>query len=136
MKVKIKKYLCTLDEFRVGSELNLKNGDIIKDYFILSYLGKGSFGSVMKAENIQTKKIVAIKVIKKNPVFYKQGLVEIEFLNIIRDRDPLDEFGFGFYSPPLLPLCYCYTYLLLLFIIIIIIIIIYIIPLLLIVKLK
>ena len=49
----------------------------------------------MKAISLETNKVFAIKIIKKNPMFYKQGLVEIEFLTLIREKDPLDDNGIG-----------------------------------------
>ena len=48
------------DDF--DSNLNL----ILCDYDILSVLGEGTFGKVLKAVHIQTKKKVAIKMMSEN----------------------------------------------------------------------
>ena len=57
---------------------------MVNNYKILSKLGKGSFGSVYKVQNIYTEKIYAMKVIQKYDVTYQDGdqsfLKEIEIL--------------------------------------------------------
>jgi len=47
-------------------------------------LGKGTFGQVVKCQNIKTKEIVALKIIKNIPTYYNQSLVEVTILDIVR----------------------------------------------------
>jgi len=46
-------------------------------------LGKGTFGQVVKCQNVKTKEIVALKVIKNKPAYYNQSLVEVAILEIV-----------------------------------------------------
>jgi len=50
----------------------------------LDILGKGTFGQVVKCQNVKTKEIVALKVIKNKPAYYNQSLVEVAILDIVR----------------------------------------------------
>ena len=47
-------------------------------------MGKGTFGQVVKCQNVKTKEIVALKVIKNKPAYYNQSLVEVAILDIVR----------------------------------------------------
>ena len=71
--LKMKKYLTKADR-----------GTIEDNYKIISKLGKGSFGSVFKVQNIKTNEIRALKVIKKTSIIYQDDdhkfLKEIEIL--------------------------------------------------------
>lgn len=57
----------------LGTEENRK-------YLALNILGKGTFGQVVKCQNMVTKEIVAVKVIKNKPAFLNQSLMEVSIL--------------------------------------------------------
>ena len=50
-------------------------------------LGKGSFGSVVKAQDYKTNSTVAIKIIRNKMRFHKQGMIEIKILSALRKKD-------------------------------------------------
>jgi dual specificity protein kinase YAK1 len=52
-------------------------------YLILDILGQGTFGQVVKCQNLKTSEHVAIKVIKNKPAYYNQSLVEIAILEMV-----------------------------------------------------
>lgn len=58
--------------------------NFIVRYEIECVLGKGSFGQVVKAIDLETNEDVAIKVIKNKPAFFKQAKGKktcLKFLN-------------------------------------------------------
>jgi hypothetical protein len=55
-------------------------------YEILSILGKGSFGVVLKCFDWKTSQHVAIKLIRNKKRFHHQALVEVKILEHLRDR--------------------------------------------------
>ncbi|KAH6562149.1 hypothetical protein BASA62_009356 [Batrachochytrium salamandrivorans] len=57
-------------------------------YEILSLLGKGSFGQVLKCYDHKSKTNVALKIIRNKKRFEKQGAIEVKILKKIRDEDP------------------------------------------------
>jgi len=57
-------------------------------YEIISLLGKGSFGKVLKCYDHKEKNYVAVKIIKNKKKFEKQGMVEVKILDAIKSRDP------------------------------------------------
>jgi len=59
-------------------------------YEIISMLGKGSFGKVLKCYDHKEKNYVAVKIIKNKKRFEKQGMVEVKVLDAIKSRDPDD----------------------------------------------
>ncbi|KAJ2995354.1 dual specificity protein kinase yak1 [Globomyces sp. JEL0801] len=64
-----------------------------QDYDYILYvndiLGSGTFGQVVKCQNIKTKDLVALKVIKNKPAYYNQSLVEVAILDLINKKyDP------------------------------------------------
>ena len=72
-----------------------KIGDRLEDhYIILSKLGKGGFGNVYKVQNIETKKMCAMKVVRKQIIKFQDDdqkflkeieiLVKLEHPNIIK----------------------------------------------------
>jgi len=60
-------------------------------YEILSKLGKGAFGDVYKAYDHATKQFVALKIIRNEKRFHRQGKMEVKVLNMLRDKDPNQE---------------------------------------------
>ncbi|ELP88320.1 serine/threonine protein kinase ppk15, putative [Entamoeba invadens IP1] len=79
--------LITYADSSIGSA-HSKEGNAcayIKDssYRIISSLGKGTFGQVFKCENTKSHEIVAIKVLKNKPCYFRQGMLEIAMLNTV-----------------------------------------------------
>ena len=74
----------TASEIKITNLITKNDTPMVNNYKILSKLGKGSFGSVYKVQNIFTEKIYAMKVIQKYFVTYQDGdqsfLKEIEIL--------------------------------------------------------
>lgn len=55
-------------------------------YLILDILGQGTFGQVVKCQNMRTHEIVAVKVIKNKPAYYKQSIMEVTILENVSGR--------------------------------------------------
>jgi hypothetical protein len=64
-------------------------------YKIKERIGKGSFGQVVRAEDIDTKQEVAIKIIKSKKPFLLQAKTEIELLTHLCDKDQDDQHNIG-----------------------------------------
>ncbi|CAG9321696.1 unnamed protein product [Blepharisma stoltei] len=62
-------------------------------YEIVSVLGKGTFGQVLKCLDHKNNEHVAVKVIRNKKRFHKQGLVEIKILNLLKAKDPEDNYN-------------------------------------------
>lgn len=63
-----------------------------QQYQIMDLLGQGTFGQVVKCQNIKTKELFAIKVIKNKPAYYNQSLVEVAILDALnKSHDPDDK---------------------------------------------
>jgi len=56
-----------------------------KRYIILDLLGTGTFGQVFRCQNMVTKDIIAIKIIRNKPAYYKQGLIEIKISKLFNN---------------------------------------------------
>ena len=59
-------------------------------YLIVKVLGKGSFGQVVEAVDMEYKRSVAIKIIKNRKAFFNQALIEISILKLLNESDPMD----------------------------------------------
>jgi len=57
-------------------------------YQIDSLIGKGSFGQVCKAYDLQEKEFVAIKIIKNKKPFLNQAKIEVKLLELMNKQDP------------------------------------------------
>ncbi|ODQ66501.1 hypothetical protein NADFUDRAFT_82301, partial [Nadsonia fulvescens var. elongata DSM 6958] len=55
-------------------------------YLVLDSLGKGTFGQVVKCQNLKTRELVAIKVIKNKTAFLNQSRMEISILEHINNN--------------------------------------------------
>ncbi|EIN11885.1 kinase-like protein [Punctularia strigosozonata HHB-11173 SS5] len=61
-------------------------------YLILDILGQGTFGQVVKCQNIKTHEIVAVKVVKNKPAYFNQSMMEVTILELLNNQcDPNDE---------------------------------------------
>jgi len=60
-------------------------------YHVQASLGKGMFSGVVRAMDVTTKKLVAIKLIRNNETMRKAGMKEIEILQRINEADPEDK---------------------------------------------
>ncbi|KAF8919835.1 kinase-like protein [Mucidula mucida] len=61
-------------------------------YLILDILGQGTFGQVVKCQNMKTHEIVAVKVVKNKPAYFNQSMMEVTILELLnKTSDPEDE---------------------------------------------
>ncbi|XP_039272290.2 homeodomain-interacting protein kinase 2-like isoform X1 [Styela clava] len=51
------------------------------EYEVLEFLGRGTFGQVVKCWKHGTNEIVAIKILKNHPSYARQGQIEVSILN-------------------------------------------------------
>lgn len=65
----------------------VKNDHISFRYEILKGLGKGSFGDVVKTYDHKTKTHQAVKIIRNERRFHKQGQIEIKILEALKKQD-------------------------------------------------
>lgn len=59
-----------------------------RKYIVLDLLGSGTFGQVVKCQNLSNQSVCAVKVIKSKPAYMNQSLTEVkllEFLNANSD---------------------------------------------------
>lgn len=67
-------------------------------YLILDVLGQGTFGQVVKCQNIKTHEIVAVKVVKNKPAYFNQSMMEVTLLEMVRastNRAPISRLTFS-----------------------------------------
>ncbi|XP_074038876.1 homeodomain-interacting protein kinase 1 [Leptinotarsa decemlineata] len=62
-------------------------------YEVLEFLGRGTFGQVVKCRNKRTKELVAIKILQKDPWCARQGQIEVNILFRLCQENA-DEFNF------------------------------------------
>jgi dual specificity protein kinase YAK1 len=55
-------------------------------YVILDILGQGTFGQVVKCQNVKSHEIVAVKVVKNKPAYFNQSMMEVTILELASDR--------------------------------------------------
>lgn len=60
-------------------------------YHVQANLGRGMFSGVVRATDITTQRLVAIKIIRNNETMRKAGIKEIEILEKINGADPEDK---------------------------------------------
>ncbi|KAJ7079153.1 kinase-like domain-containing protein [Mycena belliarum] len=61
-------------------------------YLILDILGQGTFGQVVKCQNMKTHEIVAVKVVKNKPAYFNQSMMEVTILEMLnKNSDPQDQ---------------------------------------------
>lgn len=64
-------------------------------YKIKERIGKGSFGQVVRAEDVESHREVAIKIIKSKKPFLMQAKTEIELLTHLWEKDQDDQHNIG-----------------------------------------
>jgi serine/threonine protein kinase len=52
-------------------------------YLILDILGQGTFGQVVKCQNMKNHEIVAVKVVKNKPAYFNQSMMEVTILELV-----------------------------------------------------
>ncbi|TYZ64691.1 hypothetical protein PybrP1_011043 [[Pythium] brassicae (nom. inval.)] len=52
-------------------------------YVVLDMLGQGTFGQVFRCQDLRTKQIVAVKVIRNHPSYYKQAVIELQITQLL-----------------------------------------------------
>ncbi|XP_036621482.1 homeodomain-interacting protein kinase 3 isoform X7 [Trichosurus vulpecula] len=62
-------------------------------YEVLDFLGRGTFGQVVKCWKRGTNEIVAIKILKNHPSYARQGQIEVSILSRLSTENA-DEFNF------------------------------------------
>ncbi|WFD00856.1 dual-specificity kinase [Malassezia yamatoensis] len=63
-------------------------------YLILDVLGQGTFGQVVKCQNMSTHEIVAVKVIKNKKAYFNQSMMEVTILETLNQHwDPQDQYN-------------------------------------------
>ncbi|CAK9160637.1 unnamed protein product, partial [Ilex paraguariensis] len=61
-------------------------------YSVKDILGHGTFGQVAKCWVAETNSFVAVKIIKNQPAYYQQALVEVSILTTLNKKfDPEDK---------------------------------------------
>ncbi|BFZ53908.1 dual specificity protein kinase yak1 [Savitreella phatthalungensis] len=61
-------------------------------YLILDVLGQGTFGQVVKCQNMKTLEVVAVKVIKNKTAYFNQSMMEVTILDLLNNKlDQKDE---------------------------------------------
>ncbi|XP_038675954.1 homeodomain-interacting protein kinase 1-like isoform X4 [Scyliorhinus canicula] len=66
---------------------------VISSYEVLEFLGRGTFGQVVKCWKRGTNEIVAIKILKNHPSYARQGQIEVSILNRLSTENA-DDYNF------------------------------------------
>lgn len=70
----------------------LVNSETQRRYIIKDILGHGTFGQVAKCWVTETNSFTAVKIIKNQPAYYQQALVEVSILTTLNKKyDPEDK---------------------------------------------
>ena len=71
----------------IEGEIKIGIGDDLDYRFeVLGFLGKGTFGHVLKVFDHKDKRELAIKVVKNKPRYNEQAQIEIEILKFLREK--------------------------------------------------
>ncbi|RCI13926.1 hypothetical protein L249_7931 [Ophiocordyceps polyrhachis-furcata BCC 54312] len=62
------------------------NGRSRNRYLILDVLGQGTFGQVVKCQNLKTQEVVAVKVIKNRTAYFNQSMMEVSVLDLLNTK--------------------------------------------------
>ncbi|KAL7668665.1 hypothetical protein ACOME3_009359 [Neoechinorhynchus agilis] len=78
---------------RDNGDYSLKLGEVLTSemfkYDVLEYLGRGTFGQVVKCIRRGSSDVVAIKILKNHPSYIRQGQIEVSILNML-EREQAD----------------------------------------------
>ncbi|KAK2740208.1 dual specificity protein kinase yak1 [Myotisia sp. PD_48] len=74
-------YILYVNDILGSEEANHKNR-----YLILDVLGQGTFGQVVKCQNLKTQEVVAVKVIKNKTAYFNQSMMEVSVLDLISSK--------------------------------------------------
>ncbi|KKY15631.1 putative protein kinase yak1 [Phaeomoniella chlamydospora] len=55
-------------------------------YLILDVLGQGTFGQVVKCQNLKTGEVVAVKVVKNRTAYFNQSMMEVSVLDLLNTK--------------------------------------------------
>ncbi|KAL9579021.1 MAG: hypothetical protein Q9212_005346 [Teloschistes hypoglaucus] len=55
-------------------------------YLILDVLGQGTFGQVVKCQNLRTQEVVAVKVVKNRTAYFNQSMMEVSVLDLLNGK--------------------------------------------------
>ncbi|KAI3762331.1 hypothetical protein L1987_52758 [Smallanthus sonchifolius] len=70
----------------------LVNSETRRRYIVKDMLGQGTFGQVAKCWVAELDRFVAVKIIKNQPAYYQQALVEVTILTTLNNKfDPEDK---------------------------------------------
>lgn len=68
---------------RTSTSSNRNQATASARYVVLDLLGQGTFGQVFRCQHLATKQIVAVKVIRSHPSYYKQAIVEVQITRMV-----------------------------------------------------
>ncbi|KAN0069982.1 Protein kinase-like domain containing protein [Elaphomyces granulatus] len=76
----------------VNDILGSEEGGHKNRYLILDVLGQGTFGQVVKCQNLKTQEVVAVKVVKNKTAYFNQSMMEVSVLDLLNSKyDKNDE---------------------------------------------
>ena len=67
----------------LGASLGLGSG---ARYVVLDNLGQGTFGQVFRCQEAETKRMVAVKVVKNKPAYTQQAWVEVQVTRLLNEK--------------------------------------------------
>lgn len=88
-------FFCSFHFFVVAFFLFISNFNLNCFFYrqVLEFLGRGTFGQVVKCWKKGTSDIVAIKILKNHPSYARQGQIEVSILSRL-SQENADEFNF------------------------------------------
>ncbi|KAJ9298222.1 hypothetical protein DTO271G3_3827 [Paecilomyces variotii] len=70
----------------VNDILGSEEGGHKNRYLILDVLGQGTFGQVVKCQNLRTQEVVAVKVVKNKTAYFNQSMMEVSVLDLLNSK--------------------------------------------------
>ncbi|XP_068218753.1 probable serine/threonine-protein kinase dyrk2 isoform X2 [Palaemon carinicauda] len=69
-----------------------RNGDVLQDrYKIITTLGEGTFGKVVRCRDLQSDRFIALKIIKNVEKYREAAKLEINVLEKLAEKDPFNK---------------------------------------------